>query len=84
MVWEIDLPPGESLVGRFQPFIEHLASSGLSRQTVRRHGDNLWLLGGEIIRQLHEDPSLRKVRVDRLLTQVVHEDSGPLSPDLLT
>src|SRR5574341_1290684 len=75
---EKDLPPGERLVVCLRPFIEHLASSGLSRKTIRRHVDNLWLLGGEIIRDLHEDPSLRKVRVDRLLTQVVHEDGGPL------
>lgn len=78
MVWEKDLPPGESLVARFRPFIEHLASSGLSRKTIRRHLDNLWLLGGEIIRDLHEDPSLRELTVQRLLTQVLHEDGGPL------
>lgn len=78
MVWEKDLPPGESLVARFRPFIEHLTSSGLSRKTMRRHVDNLWLLGGEIIRDLHEDPSLRKLSVQRLLTQVLHEDGGPL------
>lgn len=78
MVWEKDLPPGESLVASFRPFIEHLASSGLSRKTVRRHVDNLWLLGGEIIRDLHEDPSLRKLAISRLLTQLLHEDGGPL------
>jgi len=78
MVWEEDLPPGESLVACFRPFLEHLASSGLSRKTVRRHVNNLWLLGGEIIRDLHEDPCLRKFRANGLLRQVVHEDGGPL------
>jgi hypothetical protein len=78
MVWEKDLPPGESLVACFRPFIEQLASCGLSRRTVRRHVDNLWRLGGEIIRDLHEDPSLRRLAAQRLLTQVLHEDGGPL------
>jgi hypothetical protein len=33
--------------------------------------DNLWMLGGKIIRDLHEDPSLRKVAADRLLRDVI-------------
>ncbi len=78
MGWEKDLPPGEKLVACFRPFIQHLASSGLSRKTIRRHVDNLWLLGGEIIRDLNQTPSLRKVRVERLLKDLIHEDGGPL------
>jgi hypothetical protein len=42
---EKDLPPGEQLVAHFRPFIEHLALSNLSPKTIRRHVDNLWLLG---------------------------------------
>jgi hypothetical protein len=40
--------------------------------------DNLWLLGGEIIRDLNQTPSLRKVDVQRLLRDLIHEDGGPL------
>lgn len=75
---EKDLPPGERLVACLRPFIEHLASSGLSPKTIRRHVDNLWLLGGEIIRELNYDPSLRRLPADRLLSRVIHEDGGPL------
>src|SRR6202162_5923243 len=75
---EKDLPPGEELVACFRPFLEHLASSSLSPKTIRRHVDNLWLLGGEIIRDLNYDPSLRKMTADRLLRNVIHEDGGPL------
>lgn len=75
---EKDLPPGEQLLVCFRPFIEHLASSSLSPKTLRKHVDNLWLLGGEIIRDLHYDPSLRKMPVDRLLRKVIHLDGGPL------
>ena len=75
---EKDLPPGEELVGCLRPFIKHLASSSLSPKTIRRHVDNLWLLGGEIIRDLNYDPALRKMAADRLLRNVIHEDGGPL------
>jgi hypothetical protein len=73
-----DLPPGEQLLACLRPFIEHLALSTLSPKTIRRHVDNLWMLGGEIIRDLHYDPSLRKVAVERILRDAVYEDGGPL------
>ena len=38
----------------------------------------LWRLGGEIIRDLNYDPSLRKLAAERLLRKVIHEDGGPL------
>jgi len=41
------------MVACLRPFIEHLASSSLSPKTIRRHVDNLWMLGGEIIRDLN-------------------------------
>ena len=73
-----DLLPGEQLVAHLRPFIEHLASSSLSPKTIRRHVDNLWLLGGEIIRDLHYNPSLRKRPTNQLLRSAIHEDGGPL------
>lgn len=75
---EEDLRPGEQLLTCLRPFIEYLASTTYTPKTIRRHIDNLWLLGGEIIRGLQEDPSLRKAAVEKLLREVVHEDGGPL------
>jgi hypothetical protein len=75
---EKDLPPGEALVVCLRPFIEHLAQGTLSPRTIRQHVDNLWMLGGEIIRDLHYDPSRRKWTADRLLRDAVHQDGGPL------
>src|SRR6267142_6125824 len=77
MGWEKDLPPGEKLVACFRPFIEHLASSSLSRKTIRKHIDNLWILGGEIIRDLNETPSLRKKNVEHILSEVIDDEGGP-------
>ena len=75
---DTDLPPGERLLASLRPFLEQLAASNLSPTTIRRHVDNVWRLGGEVIRDLHDDPSLRKVAADRLLRTVVHQDGGPL------
>ena len=75
---EKDLPPGEELVACFRPFLEHPASSTLAPKTMRRHVDNLWLLGGEIIRDLNYDLSLRKVAAQQLIRNVVGVDGGPL------
>jgi hypothetical protein len=77
MGWEKDLPPGEKLVACFWPFLEHLVCSDLSPKTIQKHVDNLWVLGGEIIRDLNQTPSLRKLPVERLLADLV-EDGGPL------
>ena len=77
MGWEKDLPPGEKMVACFRPFLEALVCSDLSPKIIQKHVDNIWLLGGEIIRDLNQTPSLRKVAVERLLADLV-EDGGPL------
>lgn len=74
---EKDLPPGEQLVALFRPFLEQLAASDLSPKTIQNHIDNVWALGGEFIRDLHNDPCLRKKPVDRVLLQMI-EYGGPL------
>lgn len=78
MGWEKDLPLGERLIACFQPFLEQLVGSELAPRTIQNHVDNLWALGGEIIRDLNEDPSLRKIPVEQLLHNVVHADGGPM------
>ena len=75
---EKDLPPGRRLVLYFMPFLLHVAESGLSKRTIQNHVDNMWLLGGEIIRDVNQTPSLRKATAEKLVRDVVHEDGGPL------
>jgi hypothetical protein len=72
-----DVPPGEKIVACFRPFLTHLIQLQLSRKTLRKHVNNLWVLGGEIIRKLNDTPSLRKASIDDLVFDVV-EDGGPL------
>jgi hypothetical protein len=75
---EKDLPPGRRLVEYFLPFPLHLAKPGLSKRTIQNHIDNMWLLGGEIIRDVNEEPRLRKVGAEQLVRNLIREDGGPL------
>ena len=75
---EKDLPAGEKLVTCFRPFLEELVASDLSPKTIQKHVDNLWALGGEIIRDLHQDPSLRRKNIDRILAHRIDHEAGPL------
>ncbi len=74
--WSIeprDIAPGQRIVSCFTPFLLHLLNLELSRKTLRVHRDNLWTLGGEIIRGLHEDPPLREHPIEKLLLSVIDE-----------
>jgi hypothetical protein len=73
-----DIPPGEKLVACFRPFLDALAGSDLSQKTIQKHVDNLWALGGEIIRILNETPSLRRKRIEEILDDRIDEEGGPL------
>jgi hypothetical protein len=66
------------MVECFKPFLRHLLSQGLSRKILRKHRDNLWLLGGEIISDLHETPRLRKRPIDQVLLAALDDEDGPL------
>src|SRR5713101_1942986 len=78
---EKDLPPGEELVVCFRPFIEHLASSSLSSKTMRRHVDNLWILGGAVMRDRNCARRLRRRAARRRVREAFHGDGGPLWHD---
>ena len=62
-----DVAPGQKLMECFKPFLCHLLTLNLSRKTLHRHRDNLWLLGGELIRKLHETPGFRRRPIDQLV-----------------
>jgi len=70
--------PGEQIVALFTPFLLDLLAQGLSRKTRNLHRDNLWLLGGEIIRDINDTPKLRNRPVRELIQQAIANDEGPL------
>jgi hypothetical protein len=40
--------------------------------------DNLWALGGEIIRDLNERPSLRRKSIEQIFEDRIDDEGGPL------
>ena len=50
----------------------------LAKATFRRHRDNLWALGGELIRCRYDDEELAKKQVKDALRQLTLDDGGPL------
>lgn len=75
---EKDIQPGEQLVACFRPFLDALAASELSPKTIQKHVDNLWALGGEIIRNLNETPSLRSKSIEDILGDRIDDEGGTL------
>ena len=73
-----DVPAGQQLVECFTPFLLSLLDRGLSRKTLRHHRDNLWVLGGEMIRAYYDTPTARKLTVHAWLDEAIGDDGGPL------
>ena len=73
-----DILFGENLIDIFRPFIEDLIDSKYTVKTIKRHIDNLWLLGGEIIRDINMDPDLRNSNALDVLMENIGSDGGPL------
>lgn len=75
---EDDVPIGVGLTAHMRLFILHLRDSGLARKTIRRHLDNTWAIGGEIIRGLQDDEERRGWTGERLLLDAVRDGEAPL------
>jgi hypothetical protein len=73
-----DLAVGQQIIEVFTPFLLDLLDQGLARKTVSRHRDNLWVLGGELVRRRYEDDELARMDVTDALQQLTQGDGGPL------
>ncbi len=71
-----DVPYGEGIIEIYKPFIEELLSH-YSKSTVNRHLNNLWLLGGELIRSIDMDSEDREKTPMELLLDNIDETGGP-------
>ena len=75
---QADIAVGQQIVEALTPFLLNLLDQGLARKTVSRHRDNLWVLGGEIIRRRYEDDELARMNVVAALQRLIEDDGGPL------
>jgi hypothetical protein len=72
-----DVPFGEGLTEAFRPFIQSLINAGRTKKTIRNHIDNLWLLGGEIIREVNDDNEYRRFTPRQKLLDSIGPEGGP-------
>jgi hypothetical protein len=68
---------GQGLLAEMRPFAEQFIARGLSKKTIRRHLENLWLLGGEIIRDVNTVHAYHVPPLAKLLDSI-GPDGGPL------
>ena len=73
---EKDVIYGQGVLQAMLPFMEHLIERGLSRKTIRHHLNNLWLLGGEIIRRVSMDEEYDTLPLE-MLKKSVDASGGP-------
>jgi hypothetical protein len=79
--WKIvkqDIKCGNEIVESvFIAFIEFIIDKGLARKTIKKHIDNLWLLGGEIIDRVNRDEELKKLEPKLLVQEFIDDEGGP-------
>ena len=73
-----DIIVGQQIVQVLTPFLLHLLDLGPAKTTVRRHRDNLWALGGELIRCRYDDDQLARLDIKDALRQLIAGDGGPM------
>jgi hypothetical protein len=73
-----DIDVGQQIVAAFTPFLLHLLDRGLANTTVRRHRDNLWTLGGELVRLRYDDKKLARMDARTAIANLVDDECGPL------
>src|SRR5271169_2402543 len=73
-----DIPYGLQMVECFKPFLREMLALLVSRTTLRRHRDNIWVLGGEVIRRVQMDSGLRRRPVEQVVLDLIGDDGGPL------
>jgi hypothetical protein len=74
-----DVPVGRALVAELRPYAVHLEQRGLTPKTVRRHLNDLWVIGGEIIRRINYDESKRKLAARKILLDAIEGGEAPLA-----
>jgi hypothetical protein len=76
---EEDLDIGCRLLALFIPFIQHQIDRGMAVKTIKTHGQNLGILGSEIIKRLNQnDEENRKLSPRELILDYVDDKGGPL------
>jgi hypothetical protein len=69
---------GRAVGGLLPPFPGRTGRFGAVAEDHSENVDNLWALGGEIIRNLNETPSLRSKSIEDILGDRIDDEGGTL------
>ena len=81
---EEDLAYGRKFLPCFSDFLQTLYDEGMSRKTFRQYRDNLWLLGGTIIRKVSWDEEYQDDPLEKLAESVADNGILPDHHDQMT
>jgi hypothetical protein len=73
-----DIPIGKQLVEEFTPFLLDRIQKGRAKSTIKIYAGYLWVLGGELIRQINNYEEERKLPSKQLILNYVDASGGPL------
>ncbi len=74
-----DVAVGKTLLELFKDFLNQQIANGRAKSTIKRHADYLWVLGGEIIRDICNDdnPESDSLSGKALLLNYIDKEGGP-------
>lgn len=74
-----DVSVGKTLLEPFKDFLNQQIANGRAKSTIKRHADYLWVLGGEIIREIcnDDDDNNDCLAGKALLLNHIDEEGGP-------
>jgi hypothetical protein len=70
-----DLAYGEKLLKHFEPFVFEITTGQLAKKTKKKHIDNLWLAGGELIRRISDEENYN-IDPKELILECFGDDGG--------
>ena len=76
-----DIPYGQEIIKYMAPFIDNMKGNGLSIKTINKHIDNLWVLGGNIIKELNDYEENRELPALKMILNSIDSNEGTLIHD---
>ena len=76
-----DILYGQEIIKYMIPFIEEMKRKQLSIKTINKHIDNLWVLGGKIIKELNDYEENRELPALKMMLNCIDSNEGPLIHD---
>ena len=78
MGMEEDILKGERMLEVLIPFLLDLVEKGYKQKTLKNHFDNMWVLGGEMIRDLQWEEDIEKIDIRESIFNSIGPHGGPV------